>query len=185
MDAQQDFPDIAIVLETVDGPYYHFKTDIFKRLMWYSTEKDYPAGIVSVSVDRVKEVIQLNKKKQKVDKLPTELPQAALAEVGYQNVVGQDSLTRFDESKSGNRRRSKGARPQGQKTQGQSTPRQRPQGQRPQAIKKQVEGPQPKIQNQDLTQGQNSEQRPQNQKRRPKRRYKPNANRNGDNKAKE
>ncbi|MBI9062352.1 MAG: hypothetical protein JEZ14_10230 [Marinilabiliaceae bacterium] len=178
VDAQKDFPDIAIVLETVDGPYYHFKTDIFKRLMWYSTEKEYPAGLVSVSVDRVKEVVRLNSKKQKVDKLPTDEPQAALAEVGYQNVVGQDSLTRFDDLKGGNRRRSKGQRSQGQKSQ-----RQRPQGPKPQAIKKQGEGQKPKAQNKE--QAPSQEQKQQNQKRRPKRRYKPNLNKNGDNKAKE
>lgn len=186
VDAQQDFPDIAIVLETVDGPYYHFKTDIFKRLMWYSTEKEYPAGLVSVSVDRVKEVVRLNRKKQKVDKLPTDEPQAAIVEVGYQNVVGQDSLTRFDESKGGNRRRSKGQRSQGQKSQGQKTQRQRPQGQKPQAIKKQGEGQKPKSQSKDQVQAQEQKQQnQQNQKRRPKRRYKPNLNKNGDNKAKE
>jgi len=186
VDAQKDFPDISIVLETVDGPYYHFKTDIFKRLMWYSTEKEYPAGLVSVSVDRVKEVVRLNRKKQKVDKLATDEPQAALAEVGYQNVVGQDSLTRFDESKGGgNRRRSKGQRSHGQKSQGQKSQRQRPQGQKPQVVKKQGEGSKPKTQNKAQAQGQGQDQRQQNQKRRPKRRHKPNLNKNGDNKAKE
>ncbi len=107
VDAQQDFPKTNIVLETIDGSYYHFKTDIFSRTMWYSTSKDIPAGIVMVSVDRVKEVILLNRKGKKVDKLADEAPLPLVAEPTYQNVVGQDSLTRFDEQKKKRRRPNK------------------------------------------------------------------------------
>ena len=77
----------------------HFKTDIFKRVMWYSTEKDYPAGVLEVSVDRVIEVIRENKKNNKVERLVMEDLTAKPKEVGYSNVMGEDSLTRFDESK--------------------------------------------------------------------------------------
>jgi len=107
VDAQQDFPRTNVVLETIDGSYFHFKTDIFSRTMWYSTSKDIPAGIVMVSVDRVKEVILLNRKGKKVDKLANEAPKALLVEPSYQNVVGQDSLTRFDEQKKKRRRPNK------------------------------------------------------------------------------
>lgn len=99
IDAQQDFPKTNIVLETVDGNYYHFKTDIFSRTMWYSTSKDIPAGIVSVSVDRVKEVIRFNRKGKKVDKLANETTKPLVVEPTYDNVISQESLTRFDEQK--------------------------------------------------------------------------------------
>ena len=36
LDAQEDFPDIGIPLETKQGKATHQKTDVFKRLMWYS-----------------------------------------------------------------------------------------------------------------------------------------------------
>ncbi len=107
IDAQQDFPRTNIVLETIDGNYYHFKTDIFSRTMWYSTDKDIPAGIVSVSVDRVKEVIRLNRKGKKVDKLANETAKPLVAEPTYDNVIGQESLTRFDEQKKKKRRPSR------------------------------------------------------------------------------
>jgi len=107
VDAQQDFPKTNIVLETMDGSYFHFKTDIFSRTMWYSTSKDIPAGIVSVSVDRVKEVIRLNRKGKKVDKLANEAPKMMISEPTYDNVIGQDSLTRFDEEKKKKRRPNK------------------------------------------------------------------------------
>jgi cell fate regulator YaaT (PSP1 superfamily) len=99
IDAQQDFPKTNIILETVDGNYYHFKTDIFSRTMWYSTSKDIPAGIVSVSVDRVKEVIRFNRKGKKVDKLANETIKPLVVEPTYDNVISQESLTRFDEQK--------------------------------------------------------------------------------------
>ncbi|TAJ14853.1 hypothetical protein DMA11_03775 [Marinilabiliaceae bacterium JC017] len=107
IDAQQDFPDITIPLQSDEGNYYHFKTDIFKRIMWYSADKDMPASIVAISVDRVKEVIELNSKKKKVEKISLEEPVPVMAEPDYQNVVGQDSLTRFDEKKPSRNKRSK------------------------------------------------------------------------------
>ncbi|WP_439183906.1 PSP1 domain-containing protein [Carboxylicivirga taeanensis] len=107
IDAQQDFPKTNIVLETVDGNYYHFKTDIFSRTMWYSTDKDIPAGIVTVSVDRVKEVIRQNRKGKKVERLANEVQKPLVAEPTYDNVIGQESLTRFDEQKKKRRRNSR------------------------------------------------------------------------------
>jgi cell fate regulator YaaT (PSP1 superfamily) len=105
IDAQKDFPNTNIPLETEDGRFYHFKTDIFKRIMWYSGDKDMPANVVAISVDRVKEIIALNKKNKRVEKLSIESKMPAVQEIDYQNVVGQDSLTRFDDKKGGRRNR--------------------------------------------------------------------------------
>jgi len=106
LDAQADFPKTTVVLETEEGPFYHFKTDIFKRVMWYSTERDFPAGLVEVSVDKVKEVIRLNRSGKKADKLEgEELKRTIQKEPSYENVVGQDSLTRFDDSSKKKKRR--------------------------------------------------------------------------------
>ncbi|MBP8849602.1 MAG: hypothetical protein KBG80_03505 [Breznakibacter sp.] len=100
LDAQQDFPKTNIPLETDEGTFYHFKTDIFKRIMWYSSSKDMLANLKAVTVDRVKEVIAINKKGKKVLVLAEEdISKKIAPEIDYTNVVGQDSLTRFDESK--------------------------------------------------------------------------------------
>ena len=120
IDAQQDFPRTNIVLETVDGSYYHFKTDIFSRTMWYSTSKEVPAGIVSVSVDRVKEVIALNRKGKKVEKLANEAPKIMISEPTYDNVISQESLTRFDEQKKKKRRPSRRRNNSGNQNEGKS-----------------------------------------------------------------
>jgi cell fate regulator YaaT (PSP1 superfamily) len=109
LDAQKDFPRTDIPLEYEDATYYHFKTDIFKRLMWFSLARDSAGNVVMLSVDRVKEVIAINKKGQKIAKLSTEVVQAEIKEIDYTNVVGEDSITRFDETarKSNKRRKTK------------------------------------------------------------------------------
>ena len=119
LDAQRDFPRINIPLETEEGTFYHFKTDIFKRVMWYSSSKDMIANVKALSVDRVKEVVAINKKGKKAEVLDEDLVNKKTApSVDYQNVVGQDSLTRFDEAKktgsfNKNKKRPKGPRPNG------------------------------------------------------------------------
>lgn len=99
LDAQQDFPDISIPLDTKDGLAYHQKTDVFKRLMWYSFDKNVPVNLTCMSIDAVKEAITLNKKGVKVDKL-VGLEETAVASMGdYQNAVDETLLSRFEEKK--------------------------------------------------------------------------------------
>ncbi len=110
IDAQKDFPSTEIPLETQDSVYYHFKTDIFKGIMTYSTDKIIPANLVEVPVKRVKEIIRINKRGKKVpgilDDRHVAISQAK--ELDYQNVVGEDSISRFDEPKKNtNRNRNK------------------------------------------------------------------------------
>lgn len=108
IDAQKDFPDTSIILESMEESYYHFKTDVFKRLMWYSTSKDYGGRVVMLSVDRAKEIIAFNKKGKKIQKIEQEITSTIQAdnEKGYSNVVEEESLTRFD-NKGKKRRRNK------------------------------------------------------------------------------
>lgn len=107
IDAQKDFPNTSIPLETKDGTAYHQKTDIFKRQMWYSFDKFNSMNMVQVSVDRVKEIIRLNKKGTKVDKLISEKSIDNKKSLDYENVVGQDSLNRFDKKDNPNKRKGK------------------------------------------------------------------------------
>ncbi len=101
IDAQKDFPSTEIPLETENGTFYHFKTDIFKGIMTFSSDKLIPANLVEVPVNRVKEVIRLNKRGKKVDVLVTEQVEINKVDrvLDYQNVVGEDSISRFDEPK--------------------------------------------------------------------------------------
>ena len=101
LDAIKDFPNPEINLETTGGRAFHMKTDIFKRKMWYVYENE--RGVfIELSVDRVKEVIALNKAGKKPDELRSAAVMSAapvIKEPDYQNVVGQDSISRFDRGK--------------------------------------------------------------------------------------
>lgn len=63
-DAQKDFPDTNLVLKTTKGDGVHFKTDVHKRLMWYVYSGSYGSGFIPISVDDVKKIIDMNRKKQ-------------------------------------------------------------------------------------------------------------------------
>lgn len=105
IDAQKDFPSKDVVLETKTGTAYHAKTDIFRRIMWYTFDPNNMVNFIPIPVERVREIIELNKKGKKVDEL---IDLSKIAEEGpldFHNVVGQESLTRFDDQK--NKRKKK------------------------------------------------------------------------------
>ena len=67
LDALQHFPDNADTIEIARGPAYLIKKDIFKNLMWYTVQgstKHYP-----LTIERVKEIKQLNAKGVRPDEL--------------------------------------------------------------------------------------------------------------------
>jgi len=97
MDATKDFPNTSIVLETIDGFAYHQKTDVYKRTMWYSFDKNNQINMVGIPVDRVKEIIALNKQGKKVEKLVDEIK--VEPKMGFHVVDAQDSINRFDDNK--------------------------------------------------------------------------------------
>ncbi|MDP2385262.1 MAG: regulatory iron-sulfur-containing complex subunit RicT [Bacteroidota bacterium] len=101
LDAIKDFPNTDhLKLRTKKGIAFHQKTDIFKRLMWFTYEGEFE-NFIPVTVDTVKEVIEMNK----AGNFPEELAAKVLTPVSvevipdYENVVGMDSLTRFDKAK--------------------------------------------------------------------------------------
>ena len=101
-------PAKEVHLETTTGTYYFFKRDVFKREITYSTDKNIPANLVTISAERAFEIIALNKNGVKPDdlKLESEADKAAIKEFG--DIVGQDSVTRFDKNK---KKKKKGKKP--------------------------------------------------------------------------
>lgn len=108
IDAQKELPSREIELETTQGTYYHFKTDIFKAMITYSSDKNIPANLVTIHADRAKAIIWMNKKGHKPEHLE-ELKDVKEKKSDYENVVGQDSVNRFDgQQKNASSRRRKG-----------------------------------------------------------------------------
>ena len=97
VEAQKRLPSREVVLETKDNTYYHFKTDIFKREITYSTDKSFAANLVTISANRAFDVINMNKKGMKPITLEADTkPQPPKRDA--QDILGQDSVTRFDAS---------------------------------------------------------------------------------------
>jgi cell fate regulator YaaT (PSP1 superfamily) len=100
VDALKIFPSKEIQLETMDNTYYYFKTDVFKGFVSYSTSPNFGANVVTITAQRAKEIIAMNKKGLKPDLLDDHSDEEAKpVVVDYENGVGQDSLTRFDTNK--------------------------------------------------------------------------------------
>lgn len=108
-DARKDFPDRNIPLLTLGGKAYHQKTDVHRGVMWYSVQKENIAPIlVPIPVERVKEIMRLNKK----DKMPDSLIEshAVVQEEKtseYKDVVGEESISRFVKKKDHQKDRNK------------------------------------------------------------------------------
>lgn len=94
VEAQKRLPSREIVLETKDNNYFHFKTDIFKREITYSTDKAIAANLVTISAQRVFDIINMNKRGIKPISLEADNKQQPKRD--SQDILGQDSVTRFD-----------------------------------------------------------------------------------------
>ena len=91
----------------MDGTYYHFKTDVFKRQITYSTSENVPANLVTIPVGRALEIIAANNRGEKIVSLVGDM-RGGDEHHDFQNVVGQDSLTRFDNKKGRRQKGNKG-----------------------------------------------------------------------------
>ncbi|WP_295772201.1 regulatory iron-sulfur-containing complex subunit RicT [uncultured Mucilaginibacter sp.] len=107
MDALKHIPDNVNYLRTEQGEARLQKTDIFKRMMWFSLPG--AENWIALPISRVKEIQKLNKENITPEYFLEEVEEkAAPAKVlDYENVVGQDSLTRLDERGQQNRNRNK------------------------------------------------------------------------------
>jgi cell fate regulator YaaT (PSP1 superfamily) len=124
LDALKHIPDNSIALFTERGKATHRKTDIFKGMMWYAYSDDVKemstaieGGVegswVPLHVDRVKEIIALNKESKKpADLAAFEHREVKAADPDYANVVGQDRIDRMDRKKKPKHKRNKNRRPE-------------------------------------------------------------------------
>ena len=97
VEAQKRLPSKEIELETKDGTFYFFKADILSNHVSYSTDKNFPANLVTISGKRAFEVIAMNKKGMKPDSLlEAEVKQESKKPI---DLLEQESLTRFDRNR--------------------------------------------------------------------------------------
>jgi cell fate regulator YaaT (PSP1 superfamily) len=111
MDALKGFPDFDTKLSTEKGDAICQKQDIFKGLMWFAYTNDFANWHV-LKIEQVKEILAENKLKNKVPSLEDYAIEITVEpEKHFNNAMGQESLTRFDQpkrSKKSNKKRKSG-----------------------------------------------------------------------------
>lgn len=106
IDAQKDFPPTNIPLNTGDGILYHQKTDIFGKIMTFSSDKEGKGVLINIPIKRVKEIIALNRKGN-IPAKTIEENENQPEDIKYTDGVGEDSLNRFDEKKQPKKRKNR------------------------------------------------------------------------------
>jgi cell fate regulator YaaT (PSP1 superfamily) len=96
-DARRSFPRQAVLLKTASGEASLQKTDVYRGILWYSFENNGAHALVPVTVERVTEIVEMNRRGE----VPDELAEPALVKkpgpvLEYTNGAGQESLTRFE-----------------------------------------------------------------------------------------
>jgi cell fate regulator YaaT (PSP1 superfamily) len=109
MEALKDFPKTEIKLNTKKGKAAFQKMDIFNRKMWYAYY-DEPNQWHELKVEDVNSIIKADKANKPVECLEDFVEETTVASIDFNNVVGQDSLTRFDKPARSKRRNKRNKR---------------------------------------------------------------------------
>ena len=93
----------AKLKQTKDNDYYLFKTDILAGLVSYSTAKGVAANLETITAERAREIIEMNKRGEK----PLSLQEGndGTQTEHHVDLLAGESITRFDKSKSKNKKR--------------------------------------------------------------------------------
>ena len=109
VEAGRKMPSRDVVLQTIDSDYYLFKSDILAGLVTYSTGKGIAANLETITAERARTIIEMNKRGEKPESLTedgktkeTKRPADLLADA---------DISRFDKTKK------KKKKPQGKKPQ--------------------------------------------------------------------
>jgi cell fate regulator YaaT (PSP1 superfamily) len=104
LEAHEDFPDVLLELEVDKGMAYPQKKDLLKRIIYYSYEEKNPGKLHAVDLDRVKEIIQLNKKGIQPELIPGNL---TVQEKELSFMSAETDLNRMDKKQDKKRPRNK------------------------------------------------------------------------------
>ncbi len=107
-EARAQMPRTDVTLKTEQGELRYVKTDVLRQLMWYASVDPKQTGLIEVPMQRVMEVQQLNQKGEVVNHILGNTYTETIEEKPeYGDLVGQESLHRFDNDKQHKKRRKK------------------------------------------------------------------------------
>ena len=110
LDALKDIPQVQRPLQTTKGEAFLQKTDIFRRRMWFATKGDN--NWVMLDASRVRELLEVNKRGEKIESLLPPREEAPEPEV---SAIVEGSLDRLDDQvkSSGKRGKRRKGKPEG------------------------------------------------------------------------
>jgi cell fate regulator YaaT (PSP1 superfamily) len=110
VEGRKQQPPRRVELVTADNTYYHFKTDIFRNEIAYSTDKNQPVNLVTISSQRAFDIIQMNKKGEKPFSLLYDLE--IREEKRDTKDILEDNISRFDKVKKKKKKKKSNVRSQ-------------------------------------------------------------------------
>ena len=89
-------PSSEVVLETLDAEYYLFKRDILAQMVTYSTDRRIAANLETITAQRAKEIIEMNRRGEKPESLQ---PDDQRVEERPVDLLADSQINRFDKAK--------------------------------------------------------------------------------------
>ena len=102
LEASRKLPSREIVLHTVDKDYYHFKADILTGMVTYSTEKNAAVDLETIDIQRIQEIIEMNKRGEKPASLSNDGQKKE--EPKHKDLLAGADISRFDKNKNRKKR---------------------------------------------------------------------------------
>ncbi|MBP1540884.1 MAG: hypothetical protein ILA25_01790 [Prevotella sp.] len=97
VEAGRKLPSKDIVLQTLDNDYHYFKADILAGLITYSTDKNLAANLETITAERAKRIVEMNRHGEKPISLQedgdTKAPDGPI------DLATQENINRFDRAK--------------------------------------------------------------------------------------
>lgn len=97
VEAGRKMPARDVVLQTVDSDWYLFKTDILAGLVTYSTDKSIAANLITISAERARAVIEMNRRGEKPEALDE--GDAVSTSDRPADLLADADISRFDKAK--------------------------------------------------------------------------------------
>lgn len=106
VEASRKLPPKDAVLQTVDGEFHQFKVDVLAGVITYSSDKNLGANMETISIERAKEIIEMNKAGEK----PLSLLENGKAKPVSKSsdLLAEADLSRFDKTKKKKKKNPKG-----------------------------------------------------------------------------
>ena len=112
VEASRKLPPKDAVLQTADGDFHQFKVDILAGLITYSSDKNLASNLETISIERAKAIIEMNRQGEKPLSLLEDGKAKPVAKPT--DLLAEADLSRFDKAKKKKKKNNKNKGPRQQ-----------------------------------------------------------------------